>query len=212
MTHESSPAPATRPGGRSARIRDAVFTATLAEVAEKGYTDLSIGGVAQRSGAHKTTIYRRWGSREALLGAALTSLAATPVVPIDTGALESDLESYASRIAQVLAGEIGHVLRAVIGSDARRLNAVDNVRRDLFASRRPLSKLVFVRAERRGELPHGIDAVAAIDFLVAPLYFRLLLSEEPIDAALARQAARATSAAIRAGAFSTAPSPAQATG
>jgi len=170
-------------------------------VADRGYTELSIGAIAERSGVHKTTIYRRWGSLEALLGAALESLTATPIAPADTGALESDLGSYASDIAQMLTGETGRVLRAVIGSDARRLDAVDGVRRELFASRRPLSEQIFVRAQRRGDIPHDTDATAAVDFLVAPLYFRLLLSEEPIDEAFARQAARATAAAARAGAF-----------
>lgn len=205
VPHDSSAAAATgpsRPGGRSARVRDAVLAAALAEVAAHGYTDLSIGTVAERSGVHKTTIYRRWGSKETLLIAALESLADAPVVPTDTGRLETDLATYASDIIALLTGETGRVLRAVLGSDARRLAAVDDLRRGLFATRRPLSEAIFTRAALRGEVPDDTDANAAVDFLVAPLYFRLLLSEERLDDRLARQTARATSAAARAGAFS----------
>src|SRR5207248_10505689 len=62
-----SAAPGTlRPGGRTARTRAAVFEATLAELALRGYADLSLDGVAARSGVHKTTIYRRWRSRDQL--------------------------------------------------------------------------------------------------------------------------------------------------
>src|SRR5687768_13717083 len=56
-----------RPGGRAARVRAAAIAATLAELAESGYTALSLERVAQRAGVHKTTLYRRWGSREELV-------------------------------------------------------------------------------------------------------------------------------------------------
>jgi AcrR family transcriptional regulator len=50
-----------RPGGRSARVRAAAIAATLAELAETGYSALSLENVARRAGVHKTTLYRRWG-------------------------------------------------------------------------------------------------------------------------------------------------------
>src|SRR5258706_13042053 len=62
-----------RPGGRSARVRQAVLDAAFAELGEKGYGGLSIEAVALRSGGAKTTVYRRWPTRDELVADALDS-------------------------------------------------------------------------------------------------------------------------------------------
>lgn len=83
--------PVRRPGGRSARVRDAVRQATLAELAEHGYAGLTVERVAERSGVHKTTVYRRWGGVEGLISDALELAADEPWPIPDTGSIEGDL-------------------------------------------------------------------------------------------------------------------------
>src|SRR5437870_13005488 len=62
-----------RPGGRSARVRQAVLDAAFAELGEKGYGGLSIDAVAERSGVANTAVYRRWPTRDVLVAEALDS-------------------------------------------------------------------------------------------------------------------------------------------
>ena len=57
---------------RGATVRANVLAATLAELAEAGYAALTVEAVADRAGVHKTTVYRRWRDREALVIDALT--------------------------------------------------------------------------------------------------------------------------------------------
>ncbi|MFC0675930.1 TetR/AcrR family transcriptional regulator [Brachybacterium hainanense] len=193
--------PRTRPGGRSARVRAALFEATLAELVENGYAALSISTVAARAGVHRTSVYRRWPDRDALLEAALASLTAEPVRPEDTGALETDLRRYAEGIITVLNGPAGTVLQALLSSDARSLPQADRLRQALLSSRRALSAQMLARAVQRGEIPATTVADDVVDLLVAPLYFRLLLTGEALDDALAARTARAAAAAARAGAL-----------
>ncbi|MFD0884744.1 TetR/AcrR family transcriptional regulator, partial [Streptosporangium algeriense] len=80
-----------RPGGRSARVRDAVRQATLAELAEHGYGGLTVENVAIRSGVHKTTVYRRWGNVEGLIADALELAREEPWPMPDTGSFQEDL-------------------------------------------------------------------------------------------------------------------------
>jgi hypothetical protein len=40
------------------------------------------------------------------------------------------------------------------------------------------------RAVARGELPDGVDSQLVLEALIAPLHFRTLLTDEPLDAAL----------------------------
>ena len=64
----------TRPGGRSARVRDAVHKAVV-ELLADGEIDVAIPKIAERAGVNPTSIYRRWGSRDhLLLDAAVTRL------------------------------------------------------------------------------------------------------------------------------------------
>ena len=75
-----------RPGGRSARIRAAALHAALEELAEVGYAAFSLDAVARRAGAHKTTLYRRWGTPDDLLLEAMTEAAQESVPIPDSGA------------------------------------------------------------------------------------------------------------------------------
>ena len=73
-TSEDSGAPAPgsrRPGGRTARTRTAVRDAVLTGLAEHGYPALTVEYVAEHSGVHKTTLYRRWGGVEGMVADAV---------------------------------------------------------------------------------------------------------------------------------------------
>ena len=87
--------PRRRPGGRSARVRAAVLRATLDELAAVGYGNLSFESVAHRAGVHKTTLYRHWPGREALVREALLARSEVTVPIPDTGSLGADLIAFA---------------------------------------------------------------------------------------------------------------------
>ncbi|WP_439674116.1 TetR/AcrR family transcriptional regulator [Embleya sp. MST-111070] len=68
----------------------------------KGYEGLTIEGVAERSGVNKTTIYRWWPSKGALLGAALTGARRLEFAMPDTGSLRGDLEALMDGMVSLL--------------------------------------------------------------------------------------------------------------
>src|SRR2546425_529533 len=96
--------PVRRPGGRSARVRAAVHQAVTDLVAERGYGEFTVGDVAARAGVADTSVYRRWGTLEALLtDVALTRLNTQSPMP-DTGSLAGDLHAYAAQVAREITG------------------------------------------------------------------------------------------------------------
>ncbi|WP_243718374.1 TetR/AcrR family transcriptional regulator [Actinomadura sp. 7K534] len=192
-----------RPGGRTARVRDAVRRATLAELAERGYAGLTVEAVAARSGVHRTTVYRRWRNADGLVADALDLAAGEPWPVPDTGTLEGDLRAIARLVLTGYADpEQGPVARAFVlaaaqsAAAARALNA-------FFARRHEQSAAVVERAAGRGEVPAGTDAAEVVRLAVAPLYYRLFVTGEPADEAAADRAAGAAAAAARAGALVT---------
>src|ERR1700751_5486813 len=99
-----------RPGGRWARGRESVLDAALVFLGSEGPHALTVSEVAARAGVHETSIYRRWGSREALIIDALLS-ASQEFLPIpDTGSLRADLIAFANSLGAYLNETVGNAL------------------------------------------------------------------------------------------------------
>lgn len=182
MTDEPKAA-GRRPGGRSARIRAAALAATLAELADRGYTALSLEGVAQRAGVHKTTLYRRWGSREELVLEAMLERAGEHISVPDTGSLRDDLCELARTAAVNAASpEVAAMARAV-AAGAPYDNRLAAANRRFWAARLDLDGSIVERAIARGDVPPGTDPRTVIEAVLGPIHLRLLLTGEPVDRA-----------------------------
>src|SRR5436309_15957251 len=110
MSSRSASNSKRRPGGRSARIRQAVLDAAFAELGEKGYGGLSIEAVAQRSGVAKTTVYRRWPTRDELVADALDSRSDRNEPLPDTGPLRGDLKALCEGVRAKITSNYGKAM------------------------------------------------------------------------------------------------------
>jgi AcrR family transcriptional regulator len=174
-------APIRRPGGRSARVRARAIAATLAELAEAGYSALSLESVARRAGVHKTTLYRRWGTRKDLVLEAMLDRAGGHISVPDTGSLQDDLLELArTAAANAASPEVAAMARATAAQlphDARLAAA----NRRFWTERLALDATIVVRAIERGEASRETDPERVIEALLGPIHLRLLLTGEPID-------------------------------
>src|SRR5262245_48062783 len=101
------PQPMQRPRGRSERVRHQVHQAVIELLEEFAADDVTIPLIAERSGVHQATIYRRWGTVPVLLQDVVEpGPARTSPLP-DTGSLRGDLELYAAGVAASLSGPFG---------------------------------------------------------------------------------------------------------
>src|SRR2546430_13949404 len=96
-----------RTGGRSARVRAAVLTATVDALTEGGVDALNVAAIAERAGVHETSIYRRWGSPSALALDALLTTVGTQIRTPDTGTLRGDLVALLRDVATFVASPLG---------------------------------------------------------------------------------------------------------
>ncbi|MFI6600150.1 TetR/AcrR family transcriptional regulator [Nonomuraea sp. NPDC050536] len=187
-----------RPGGRSARVRDAVRQATLAELAEHGYGGMTVEAIAARSGVHKTTVYRRWRGVEGLIADALDLARDEPWPIPDTGSVQQDLRGVVALVGTGFADPAqGPVASAFIAAAMQSAEAAAALRGFLTA-RNEQAAVVVRRAVERGELPSDTDALEVIRAAVAPVYYRLFITHEPVSTRDAERAADAALAAARA--------------
>ncbi len=175
-----------------------MLAATLAELTAVGYAELSVERVAERAGVHKTTVYRRWQDREALVVDALTDDVAREVRMPNTGSLETDLCEHAASIITWLNSSSGSAIIATMVAGGR-VPEIAAIKQRFFEDRLRRAEPVVTRAVARGEVPADTDPDRVIKTLIAPIYLRLLITAEPIDATTARDAARLAAAAARGG-------------
>ncbi|AFU00902.1 TetR/AcrR family transcriptional regulator [Nocardia brasiliensis] len=191
--------PRSRPGGRTARIRDQVLDAVRAELTEHGYDALTVDTVAARAGVHRTTVYRRWRDVAGLITDVFAAASDLDWHPRDTGTLHGDLTALNQEIQDSLTEE-SSIAEALIAVSFRSAAAADALQR-LWEGRYTQSEIVVERAVRRGELEPGIDARALLIAATAPLYHQLILLRTPPDPGLPAHAAATAALAARAGAF-----------
>lgn len=193
------PAPVRRPGGRSARVRRRVLDAVRAQLVEHGYDSLTVDAVADRSGVHRTTVYRRWRDVGGLLADVLADAASDDWCPPDTGSLESDLHAINREIHASLTAEPS-VTAALIAASFRSTQAATALR-TFWADRYARCAVIVQRAVDRGEVPAGTDPYAVLVAATAPIYHELVLLRSPADAGLAARTAHQVAVAAQAGAF-----------
>ncbi|MBA2523146.1 MAG: TetR/AcrR family transcriptional regulator [Solirubrobacterales bacterium] len=173
-----------RTGGRSARTRGAVLDAARTELLESGYAALSHRVVARRAGVDPATVYRRWPTRQRLATDALLEIARDAMQVPDTGHLNSDLEVFLREIAGALGNpKLLPLFHALSAANAETDDELLQTLRAFWEHRFTGAEALITRAIDRGDLDEGVDAHATIEQLVAPVYFRALVTGERIDEA-----------------------------
>jgi AcrR family transcriptional regulator len=177
---------------RDPAVDAAVLDATLTQLADHGDAGLTTDAIAAAAGVGKASIYRRWASKDELVLAAVASLAGRVPSP-DTGSLQGDLTSIAAGLVEVFSEpRTGRLVGALIG----RLVADDELARRLrggfLTERRAAARSAMERGRERGEVRDDVDLGVAVDLLAAPFYYRLLVTGQPVDDALARDVVAAT--------------------
>ncbi|NNH75395.1 TetR/AcrR family transcriptional regulator [Nocardia uniformis] len=197
-----TPAPGSlRPGGRTARVRDAVLRAAGDLLAERGFASLDLAEVAARADVGKTTVYRRWRTPTGLVADLLVEMAETSLPHANTGTLRGDLLANARLVAKTLTdSRQSRLFKAVIAAATSDDTAAEALRR--FYDIRLTEWVPCVEAAiARGEAPPETDARAVLSAVSAPLYYRLLASGDPLDDTTITTAAEAAALAAGAGLF-----------
>jgi AcrR family transcriptional regulator len=191
----------TRPGGRTARTGAAVLAAAIEELSARDYADISVESIAARAGVHKTTVYRRWGSKVEIIKQALIGAAGAHIRVPDTGSVDGDLLLLARAVQVVLSPQQGAAITTALIVGGLASTELAEVMRQFWEVRLEAISAIVDRAVSRGELSAGTDPVALMRTLAAPLYYQLLVARVPVTEADADLAAAATLAAAKAGVF-----------
>ena len=167
--------------GRSEEARLAVLEAADDLLVEKGFAGVTMEGIAARAGVAKQTIYRWWSTKTDVLMDAFLQDADEDLTPSDSGDLATDLRAYLRRLALFLGeSDPGAVFRALLAQAQHDPAFAREFRSRCLDPQRHRDRLLLEQAVAAGRLPADLDLDAETDQLVGPLYYRAVVSAEPV--------------------------------
>lgn len=174
----SNPHSAARPGGRTARTGDAIRGAAAALLSEIAPGSLTVAMIAERAGVNPTTIYRKWGTKDALLRDVLLKLSGTELAAPDSGSLRTDLVAVIESVAGFLRTPEGFALMRFGAATGGHTS--DTLRDTFWNDRLQRARTVLERAVARGE-DVDIDAgLLAYEAMIGAMHLRLLEFRKPL--------------------------------
>ncbi len=170
---------------RDEEAKARILEASLEALEELGYPGVTTEAIAERAGASKSTIYRWWPNKEAVMLEALREAVAQELPFPDTGSLKDDVQIQVHNFVKLLNSTRGRAFRGIIAaaqSDSRVAEAFLSI---WVRPRRASARRGIERYEK--ELRPGVDLEVLLDALYAPLYYRLLIGHQPLTIEFANQ-------------------------
>ncbi|MBI4858553.1 MAG: TetR/AcrR family transcriptional regulator [Acetobacterium woodii] len=172
---------------RSEETRKSVISAAYELLLENGFKAVTVDGIALRSGVSKATIYKWWPNKAAVVLDAFFEITEIMLQVPDTGSVKEDLFIQVNSLASFLTSDKGRVITEFIGEGQFDKNIAQEYRKRYFVPRRLISKEIIDRGIIRGELRKDIDIDLVIDLIFAPLFYRLLITDKPLESAYIRE-------------------------
>jgi TetR/AcrR family transcriptional regulator, regulator of autoinduction and epiphytic fitness len=170
---------------RIERSRQVILRAALDELGEVGYGAFTIESVATRAGVGKSTIYRHWSEKLALIADAFETLHEQGTPDLGSGSPRKILERIVRHVAEVVASSTFSTCIPALIDGAERDPELRKFHNHFqMEARRPLIAVI-EEGVAAGAFPPHIDPELAALALLGVIFYRRLMSSEPFDPACA---------------------------
>ena len=143
-------------------------------------------GVAALAGVAKTTVYRRYRSRDDLALAVLIDMVRTVAAGPEVADVRAELVQILRATLDVLRATLmGRVMQGLVSELAVDVRLSEAFREQVVALRIEEVGAVLARGAERGKLRPDLDVGLVHELLFGPIYYRLLLSGEPLEPSFA---------------------------
>jgi AcrR family transcriptional regulator len=172
-----------RPPGRprNERSRQAILRSTLKLLSKSSFAQLSIEAIAADAGVGKTTVYRWWPNKGALVVDAFASSIEDELHFPDSGSVRRDMSLQMNQFLEVLRSRNGRIVAAVIAGGQSDTQLMEEFRARFLRRRRQEAYQTLQRGIDRGELPRGLDLDLVLDLLYGGIYMRFLIRHDELS-------------------------------
>lgn len=164
---------------RSEEARRKVVEATVDVLLVGGVDGATVEEIAARSGVAKSTIYRHFGTREALLAEAVRSCIVELPTP-DSGSLADDLTTLFTRYDDSEETKRLNELYPMLLDASRRDPAIRRAMDAVILERQRPMRTILKLAKARGEIDPELDLDTAVAMLIGPFTYRRMVQDAEI--------------------------------
>jgi AcrR family transcriptional regulator len=167
-----------------------VLSRTLEELVAHGMEGTNVDRIARAAEVNKTSVYRRWPTKEALIAAALERVASDIALELeDRGSLRKDLELLGEHVVALLESPLGRSLARAAMAESVGAELAALATREID---RPRGSVVamFARARARKEWRSGVSPETVLAMLVGALLHRALLERAKLTASFVAEIVR----------------------
>jgi AcrR family transcriptional regulator len=173
---------------RSESARRAVLEAAGDLLEKNGYRATTIEAIAARAGVAKTTIYRWWSNRAALVVELLLQRADEAAPPAIVGKDPvRGLYEEMQRVARAAQGDVGRMLLSLLGEAQHDDEVRAALVKGLFGPRRAATAEVVREAQTSGRLRPEVSPPVIGDLLFGPIFYRRFIRQEPVSTEYVRE-------------------------
>lgn len=148
------------------------------EWAETGYASLRMERIASRAGVGKAALYRRWKTKRDFANDAVSAAALVITQIPDTGTLKADIDEITRSFSIALRHRLVRRILPDLHAEHARSDELSDLLSSVTKERRTQATVVLERAIDRGELSAEMDRRLALDMLIAPLYWRIIVQKK----------------------------------
>src|SRR5271169_3564011 len=173
-----------RPPGRprSEESRQSILRSTLKLLKSEGkFAELSIEAIAADANVGKTTVYRWWPTKAALVADAFFASAEEELRFPNTGSVQRDMSLQMRRVIRIFRSDRGKVVAALLAGGQSDPELLEAFRERFLWPKRRQAYQTLQRGIDRGELPMGSDLDLILDSLYGPIYMRFLIRHDKLD-------------------------------
>ena len=161
-----------RPGGRSERIKSAIFDAFEMLIQEHAGELPTIAEIASTAGVNPTSLYRRWGDAKGLAAAVAVERMSVAFPIPDTGSLQEDLAHWGCSAARSISGPKDGALLRIMATTAHARSEATGIRKLPIEPRIAELESMLARAQIRGEPSPSVWDV--LEIVLSPIYLHIL--------------------------------------
>jgi TetR/AcrR family transcriptional regulator, regulator of autoinduction and epiphytic fitness len=170
---------------RVERSRIVILRAAVEELAQDGYGSFTIEAVATRAGVGKSTIYRHWPDKLALIADAFETFHEEMVPSLENRSCRESVELLVRHVAEVVVDSTFTRCIPALIEGAERDPRVREFHHRYQAERRQALIDLIARGIEAGEFVAGLDPELATLALLGPIFYRRLMSGELFEPARA---------------------------
>lgn len=182
--NDSEPKRRGRP--RSQTSKKAILDATNRLLLHGSVQDLSIEGIAKKAGVGKTTIYRWWPNKVAIVLDALNAqLGKTPPLP-STSSKEDAVRKQLERFIRLLKGKNGKIAIEAMAEAQSDEESLTIFYENFMLQHEQILADLIEEGKSNGEFRKNMDTSLAVDMIYGAIVYRLMSGAEALDDAFSK--------------------------